>query len=310
MRRGGLMALASAAACAVLLALVTASPAVAQRRLERGVPAAGDATIRIYNLTGSTTITGWDRDSVALVATLDPGAGRLYLGGSRAAIKLGVETPHGETTGATATGSAGAATRLEVRVPRGSVVWVKAADASIEVDGVQGGLDLYSVTGSVQVRGAPSTVRAESMEGGISIDARTPWARAKTASGTIDLAGDISDVAATTVGGTIRIAASRQARARLESVTGEVVVSGRPTRGGAWEIETHSGAVTLSLAPDTDAEIDVHTFGGEVKSELGRIGTWREDDLAGSEIAIIAGSGGTSFTVRTFKGPVTVVPSP
>ena len=125
-----------------------------------------------------------------------------------------------------------------------------------------------------------------------------------------DLAGDISDVAATTVGGTIRISASRQARARLESVTGEVVVSGRPTRGGAWEIETHSGAVTLSLAPDTDAEIDVHTFGGEVKSELGRIGTWREDDLAGSEIAIIAGNGGTSFTVRTFKGPVTVVPSP
>ena len=143
---------------------------------------------------------------------------------------------------------------------------MKAADASIEVDGVEGGLDLYSVSGSVRVRGAPATVRAESMEGPISIEARTPWLRAKTASGSIDLAGEVSDLAAASVSGTIRVAAARQARARIESVTGEIVVSGRPTRGGAWEIETHSGPVTLVLAPDTDAEIDVHTFGGDVRS--------------------------------------------
>ena len=140
------------------------------------------------------------------------------------------------------------------------------------------------------------------MEGAISIDARTPWARAKSASGSIDLAGDITDLAATTVSGTVRVAASRQARARIESVTGEVVVSGRPTRGGAWEIETHSGPVTLALAPDTDAEIAVHTFGGEVRSEFGRVGTRRVDDLAGSELVILAGTGGTSINVRTFKG--------
>jgi DUF4097 and DUF4098 domain-containing protein YvlB len=190
------------------------------------------------------------------------------------------------------------------------VLWVKAADASIAVDGVQGGLDLYSVTGDVQVRGAPSTVRAESMEGLVSIDARTPWARVKTASGRVELAGDIADLAVTTVGGEVRVAASRQARARIESVTGAVVVTGRPTRGGAWEIETHSGSVMLSLAPDTDAEIAVHTFGGEVRNELGRGATRREDDLAGSEFAILAGSGGTSITVRTFKGPVTIRPAP
>lgn len=292
------------AAIAVLLAALlalTAAPASAQRRVERGLPAAGDATIRVYNLSGSTTITGWDRDSVALVAELETNAGRLYIGGSREAIKLGLEA---------AEDAVPSAARFEVQVPRGSVVWVKAADASIEVDGVQGGLDLYSVSGGVRVRGAPGTVRAESMEGAISIDARTPWARAKTASGSIDLAGDITDLAATTVSGTVRVAASRQARARIESVTGEIVVTGRPTRGGAWEIETHSGPVTLALAPDTDAEITVHTFGGEVHSELGRVGTRRVDDLAGSELVILAGTGGTSVNVRTFKGAVTVRPAP
>ena len=291
------------AAVAVILLVVagfTSTPLSAQERIERGLAASADATIRVYNLSGSTTIGGWDRDSIAVVAELAPGAGRFYLAGHEA-IKLGVEPP-------TAGGTAGAA-RLEIRVPRGSVVWVKAADASIDVDGVEGGLDLYSVSGSVRVRGAPATVRAESMEGPVSIEAATPWLRAKTASGSIDLAGEVSDLAATSVSGTIRVAAARQARARIESVTGEVVVSGRPSRGGAWEIETHSGAVTLALDPDTDAEIDVHTFGGEVRSTLGRIVNRRIDDLAGSDWSIMAGAGGTSMTVRTFKAPVTIRPA-
>ena len=295
--RGGLVALALCVLAAVGL---TSTRSVAQGRVERGLAASADATIRIYNLSGSTSISGWDRDSVAVVAELEPGAGRFYMAGHEA-IKLGVEPP---TAGTTA-GSA----RLEIRVPRGSVVWVKAADASIEVDGVEGGLDLYSVSGSVRVRGAPATVRAESMEGAIWIEARTPWLRAKTASGSIDLAGEVSDLAATSVSGTIRVVAARQARARIESVTGEVIVSGRPTRGGAWEIETHSGAVTLALAPDTDAEIDVHTFGGEVRSTLGRVLNRRTDDLAGSDWSIMAGAGGTSMTVRTFKAPVTIRPA-
>lgn len=278
--------------------MVAAAPAVAQQRIQRGARASADPTIRIYNLTGSTTVTGWDRDSVAVVATLEVGAGRFYVGGGPSAIKLGVEAQEGSAV-------PGAA-RLEVRVPFGSVVWIKAADGSIDVDGVQGGLDLYSVSGDVSVRGAPATVRAESMEGGVSIHARTPWARAKTASGAITVAGDVADLAATTVSGSVRVAASRQARARIESVTGEVVVTGRPTRGGAWEIETHSGSVTLALASDTDAEVTVHSFGGEVRSELGRVVSRRVDDLAGSELAIVAGAGGTSFTVRTFKGPVVI----
>ena len=293
----GALALALPLLAAIAL---TSTESVAQEPIERGLAASADATIRVYNLSGSTSITGWDRDSVAVLAELAPGAGRLYMGGHEA-IKVGVEP--------LSTGSTPGPARLEIRVPRGSVVWVKAADASIDVDGVEGGLDLYSVSGSVRVRGAPATVRAESMEGPISIEARTPWLRAKTASGSIDLAGDVSDLAAASVSGTIRVAAARQARARIESVTGEIVVSGRPSRGGAWEVETHSGSVTLVLAPDTDAEIDVHTFGGDVRSELGRIVNRRIDDLAGSDWKILIGAGGTSMTVRTFKAPVTIRPA-
>jgi hypothetical protein len=180
---GRLSRLAAPAASVLVTIAFAAAPSAAQQRVERGLVASPDPTIRVYNLSGSTTISGWDRDSVAVSVELAPGAGRFYMAG-REAIKLGVEPP--------APGGTPGAGRLTIRVPRGSVVWVKAADASIEVDGVEGGLDLYSVSGNVRVRGAPATLRAESMDGAISIEARTPWLRAKTASGTIELSGEVS----------------------------------------------------------------------------------------------------------------------
>ena len=82
---------ALALALLVLAALaLTSTESVAQEPIERGLAASADATIRVYNLTGSTSITGWDRDSVAVLAELAPGAGRLYMGGHEA-IKVGVE---------------------------------------------------------------------------------------------------------------------------------------------------------------------------------------------------------------------------
>jgi hypothetical protein len=46
-----------------------------------------------------------------------------------------------------------------------------------------------------------------------------------------------------------------------------------------------------------------------VRADLGRIVSRRVDDLAGSDWKIVAGNGGTSMSVRTFKAPVTVRPA-
>ena len=50
-----------------LLALaLSAVPAGAQQRIDRRLAVDPHASIRIFNLAGSTRVTGWDRDSIAV----------------------------------------------------------------------------------------------------------------------------------------------------------------------------------------------------------------------------------------------------
>ena len=70
----GASLLARVALVVPALAAVALTPArsPAQERIERGLAASADATIRVYTLSGSTVISGWKRDSVAIVAEHRP----------------------------------------------------------------------------------------------------------------------------------------------------------------------------------------------------------------------------------------------
>jgi hypothetical protein len=249
-------------------------------------------SIRIMNLEGSIRLTGWDRDSIVVSGTLTQAAkpNAFYLAGTESGtgFKLGVEIG--------ADGRPVSPASLDVRVPRASRVWVKSNGASIEVDDVRGGLDLYSVSGPVQVAGRVEQLSVESMDGDVDLTASAGWLRVKTADGRVALSGSADDAAVSSVSGPIVIESGRYARARFESVTGGVEFRGVLTPGGSYSFETHSGPVTLKLAPAPDATVSVTTFGGDVRSDYGPA------PEAGRAIRL--GDGAATVTVTTFRGAV------
>ncbi len=103
--------------------LVPASELAAQQRFERGMPIARDASIRVFNLVGSTRVTGWDRDSIAVTGAVPARAGQLFIGGGATAAKIGVFSDSARPAPAT----------LDIRVPRGSTVWIKSSTADVFV---------------------------------------------------------------------------------------------------------------------------------------------------------------------------------
>ncbi len=284
-------AVCAAALCAT--ALCAAGAARAQVPFAAGrATAAGGASLRILNLEGSIHVIGWDRDSIDVTGTVDvrPGGRAFYFAGNAQAtgFKLGIETNE--------EGRPAAPARLEVRVPRGSRVWVKSNGASIDVDGVRGGLDLYSVSGPVRVSGRTDQLSIESMDGDVEVEASAGWLRVKTADGRAHMTGSADDADVSTVSGPIVVEGGRYARARFASVTGGVEFRGLVPRDGSYSFETHSGSVTLRLASDTDATVTVTTFGGEVRSEFGPA------PPSGGSIRL--GEGVGVVTVRTFRGAV------
>ncbi len=275
--------------------LVGVAQAGAQQPLTRQLPADPDASIRIFNLVGSTHVTGWDADSVRVVARVPSGAGRFFIGGTGRSMKLGVETGNQlDAPGAT----------LEILVPRRARVWVKSATASIQVDGVSGALDLASVSGTIRVTGEPGLITVESMDGAIELDAVAAVTRAKTADGAITIRKGGGDLTVSSVSGPISVHAARDVIAgQVESVTGRVSFDGPVGRDGTLDLQTHQAPIHISLPEQQSATIDVVAFSGKIMSGFPAA---RRTAAEGQPVRYVLGEGSAHVSVRSLKGSVTI----
>ena len=276
---------------ALLPALATA--AGAQAPVERRVLAERDVSLRIFNLAGSVRLIGWDRDSVVVTGTLGKGA-RLSMGGTPSAMKLGLEGADDPELAPPAV--------LEVRVPRTARVWVKTSTAPVTVEGVRGGLDLYTVSGAIAVGGDPRELRAESMDGDVTVTGAPAWARLETATGAVTLRGGGADVGLTSVSGALVLTGGTVERARLETVTGAVTFGSAMVRGGSYDVETHGGRVELAVPAALGVELEASTLHGTIDGPVVGRDTRRGND--GRKFSLVTGDAGARITIRTFKGPI------
>jgi hypothetical protein len=290
----------------VLLASLTLSslgavrPLAAQDAVSTGRAAAAGAAIRIYLGTGSLRVTAWNRDSVAAKGRIDPGAGRFFIGGTREAIKLGVETPDDREPVGTAD--------LEVSVPAGVRLWIKSASADVEVTAAGGFVEVTGVSGRVRVAGTTREASVETLDGNVELAFRGAIARVRTASGTIVVRGLVQDLDASTVSGPLFVGMEGDvAHIRLETVSSEIAFKGGLVPEGRLEAETHGGDIELRLPPALGAEYDLVSYGGGLRNELVPQGQVQQGPRKG-EYRVRTGDGRAVVNVRTFKGTVTLKP--
>lgn len=283
---------------ALALLVMTAMSASGQSKVNRGIALDATGAVRVYNLTGSVKITGWNRDSVALRAALGKGD-VIHMGGTRSGMKMFVEGMDDRNP---------EPADLELMVPTRAKVWVKTATAGIEVRDFTGSLDLYVVSGEIRVTGNPTDVSAEAIDGSITITGSPDWVRAKSASGNVTFKGTTSDITATTVSGKVDITGKQFEKAKFETVTGSIRFAGVFERGGLATFDSHSGSIEIGMPVNAGADIDAVSIAGTISNKLsskrpvaGRYG--RGAELNGS-----VGEGGIRLVVRSFKGPITFLP--
>ena len=276
--------------------LFVASPAIAQKKVERKLPLGMEGAIRIVNMVGSVVVHGWDKDTVMVRGTLGAGD-KFFMGGGYTGAKMFVESVNDRDP---------KPARLEVWVPARVRLWVKTATANIDVSGVEGGLDLYVVSGTIDVTGNPHELNAEAIDGDIHIAGSPPWVRAKSASGTIVFQGASSDAAFSTVSGAVKVDGGVFERTKIETVTGNITFSGRLDRSGAFDFDTHSGTIDIAIPDKTAASFSVVTIAGSITNNLSKNSPIPGRFGRGAELTMDASGGGAKVSVRTFKGPVTL----
>jgi len=297
-------------AIALGLLLADAFPVRAQTKqakpvtVARGWPLERDGMIRLHNYNGSVTVEGWDRDSVHIAATIH-GSVPLFGGGSRRAIKTGLETGDANTS---------IPADLVVWLPRQAKLSVRGAMTVIEVRAFAGTIDASSLSGRIAISGSPAEVTAETMDGSVTVSASPSFLRARTATGALTWSGQSDDVTLSTVGGEIVVNRAVVRRARIETVTGAIRFDGTVQSSGMVSLESHSGDVSVTLDRATSAVVSAASpavFFGRPGSPPTPAGKDASTRPVSATFSGGTGKGAASqelaqVSVRSFKGRVTV----
>jgi len=279
---------------ALLIGALAASRARAQEPAEMPILSARRVTptfsLNLWNPAGHVRIIAWDRDSLVVRGRLDPSK-RFFFGGDSTGAKLGVDFP--KTTGDSRPCD------FVIYAPRRGRMSIKTVSADIEATDVSG--SFYTVSGAIRLSGAATTIEAESMTGSLDLDVNVPWLRARTGDGHLLLRGRPQDVDAATIGGTLDIATPTIARGQFTSVTGDIHYVGAPPTGAIFEFSNHSGGVDLLMPQSTSGVFALSTVVGSIENSFSPV---HDAGLNPRAMRITLGRGGSSVTVRTYKGVI------
>ena len=260
------------------------------------MPLGMEGALRIVNMVGSVVVHGWNKDTVLVRGTLGPGD-RFFAGGGYTGAKMFVESENDRDP---------KPAKLEVWVPARVRLWIKTATANIDVNDVTGGLDLYVVSGTITVNGNPHELNAEAIDGDIHVAGSPSWLRAKTATGSITFQGGSSDVGLSTVSGPIKVDGGIFERAKLETVTGDIIFGGKLDRSGTFDFDTHSGSVDIAIPDRAPVSVSAVTIAGTIANNLSKKAPIPGRFGRGAELTMDLSDGGAKMSIRTFKGPITL----
>ena len=164
--------------------------------------------------------------------------------------------------------------RLIVSVPAASDVLATSGDGSIDVERIDGRIELRSGDGSIRGRDLSGDLRVQTGDGSIRLEDIDGAMDLGTGDGSIVASGRLSALRARTGDGNLTIRAEPGSAAR-------------PTIGA---ISTGDGSISLELPEDFDAELDAHTGDGRVERSWRPLGHLREHE------ALRAGQAGSGRT--------------
>jgi len=283
---------------ATLAALLTL-PAMAED-IDKTIDAADDGHVHISNISGSVTVTGWDRDSVAVTGTLGRNVEELIFERNGDKVKIKVEVPR--------RGGRGIDSDLNINVPKGSSLDIGTVSAHIEVTEVSGEQGLHAVSGNIATEYFGEDVSAESVSGDVEVSGNNAdgEVEASTVSGSVTVFRASGSVSAESVSGRVTVDEGSFERAELGSVNGRVSFGGELRDGGRLEIETVNGPVIIKFTNDVSGRFDIDTLNGAIKSCDGPKAKRTSKYGPGWELEYETGDGDSRVDVSTINGGVSI----
>jgi len=255
------------------------------------------ATISIENIAGQIEIRGWDKKEAHLTGELGNSVDELEVNASKSGLQISVVNRDERNIDNT---------ELKLMVPHGASIDATGVSADINVSGLDNEkLTASSVSGDVEVSATSQRVSIESVSGDVGFSGLTKRISAESVSGDIELTGIAGEIAASTVSGDMELQAGLIESGKLETVSGDITVSGKLSGNGKLGAESMSGDVTISLPADQSGLFKAQSFSGRISTDFGSVD--HEKHGPGSHLKHVAGKGGAEVRVESFSGNIKLI---
>jgi hypothetical protein len=186
--------------------------------------------------------------------------------------------------------------KLIVTVPRRAGIVARSGDGAIQVESVEGRIELRTGDGSIRVTNVKGELVLDTGDGSITVDRADGRLALETGDGGVSVEGSLSPVKMHTGDGSIVY--------RVDAAT---------RMDDDWEISTGDGAVSLYLPSGFSADLDAHTGDGRIRNDLDVSSTRTPNDRDPDErdrrtLRGRIGQGGKRLRVQTGDGSITLKP--
>ncbi len=281
---------------ASLSAALLCSPARA-RAVEERHAADPQGHVEIVNVAGSVDLVGWDRPEIEVSGDVGDRVERVDVTTSGRSTSVHVVVQSGGSWG----GSGEA--HLAIRIPAKSAVSVSLVSASLKLSGIQGDVQLQTVSGDVS-GDAGGDLHASTVSGDVGLAAHAANAiDIKTISGDITVSGGGGAVEITTVSGSAKVALDTLTRGRFKSVSGDMSVALTLAPDAQFDGDSISGSLRFEFAGLPNGEFDVQSITGSIENCFGPKPTESKYG-PGSHLEFRNGDGHAHVRVETKSGDV------
>jgi hypothetical protein len=158
------------------------------------------------------------------------------------------------------------------------------------------------VSANAVMCGISARASVKSVSGGITLDGVTGDVDANTVSGALEAQGVNGKLSFSTVSGDLTLADGWLERMDANAVSGDVTADVDLDPLGGMHVTTVSGEVTLRLPAEADAQVNLHSMSGDVRSEFTELR--RSSAPASHNVSGSLGAGSGHVSVTTMSGRV------
>lgn len=263
-----------------------------------------DGSVTLSQISGDVIVSTWDRDEIRIRAYAEhvPLETRF----SRSRVTVGLDFDEDGRNRRGRNGDNIGDTQFEVTMPAGARLAARSVSGDVQVRDVTGQVSAASVSGDVMVTGGAEEITVTSVSGDVQLTGARGRINLNSVSGDVILRDTEGDVSANSVSGELMLQDVRARLVTAKSVSGEIDFTGPIAPDGRYELNSHSGTITLRIPADTRGTLSVSTFSGDIDSDVPvTLGASDRFGPGRSSVEIELGNGdGGRISAKTFSGDV------